>query len=136
MTQDEWLLMKEGFGSQTGLAPAKNYVRDEDLKPHQVVQRYAQCSDRVQRTMATMDHVKINFELIECLILWILNGQHQYPREGSILVFLPGLAEISTLYDQLKRNGELNPRSGRCMLVPLHSSLTSEEQGYPSHFLF
>ena len=126
--QDEWLLMKEGFGNQSEMAPAKNYVRDEDLKSYQVVQRYARCSDRVQRLIASLDHVKINYDLIECLIEWIIDGDHEYPREGSILVFLPGIAEISTLYDQLKRNLSSKSRAGRLLLVPLHSSLSNEEQ--------
>ena len=129
--QDEWLLMKQGVGGQD-VKPAKDYVRDEDLKPHQVVLRYDHCSDRVQRVIAAMDHVKINFDLIECLVLWILDGDHAYPQEGSILVFMPGMAEISTLYDQLKRNATTSPRSARCLLVPLHSSLSSEEQRYRS----
>lgn len=96
----------------------------------QVALRYADCSDRVQRTLAFMDHEKINYDLIENLIVWILSGKHEYPRQGSILVFLPGLAEISTMYEQLQRNSETSGRSGKCVVVPLHSSLTSEEQRF------
>lgn len=43
-------------------------------------------------------------------------------------VFLPGIAEIRSLYNQLHDNPVLTPRKGKFVLVPLHSSLTSEEQ--------
>ncbi|VTJ91320.1 Hypothetical predicted protein, partial [Marmota monax] len=47
----------------------------------------------------------------------------------AILVFLPGLAEIKMLYEQLQSNSLFNNRrSNRCVIHPLHSSLSSEEQ--------
>ncbi|XP_073070244.1 putative ATP-dependent RNA helicase DHX57 isoform X2 [Manis javanica] len=49
--------------------------------------------------------------------------------KGAILVFLPGLAEIKMLYEQLQSNSLFNNRrSNRCVVHPLHSSLASEEQ--------
>lgn len=75
-----------------------------------------------------MDPMKINLDLIEHIIVWITSGQHDYPKEGSILVFLPGLAEITSLYEQLCNNSELNPRYGNYAILPLHSTLTNEEQ--------
>ncbi|XP_076990147.1 putative ATP-dependent RNA helicase DHX57 isoform X3 [Tamandua tetradactyla] len=49
--------------------------------------------------------------------------------KGAILVFLPGLAEIKMLYEQLQSNSLFNNRrSKRCVIHPLHSSLSSEEQ--------
>lgn len=35
MGHDEWYLMKQGFATGS-VTPAKDYVRDEDLKIHQV----------------------------------------------------------------------------------------------------
>ena len=77
-----------------------------------------------------MDHTKINYELIEALVIWILTGRHDYPRQGSILIFLPGIGEISTLFGQLEKtiNYSHSSLSGKCIILPLHSSLTSEEQ--------
>jgi ATP-dependent RNA helicase DHX57 len=49
------------------------------------------------------------------------------PSEGSILVFLPGMQEIMTLLDNLASHPRIG-RSGKFLLVPLHSSLSSEEQ--------
>lgn len=75
-----------------------------------------------------MDPEKINLDLIECVLSWITTGDYYFPRMGSILIFLPGIAEITSLYDQLCDSSEFSPRKGKYVLVPLHSSLTSEEQ--------
>ena len=50
------------------------------------------------------------------------------PFSCPLQVFLPGLAEIMTLHDQLLGHRTLGRRAGRFLLVPLHSSLSSEEQ--------
>ena len=50
-----------------------------------------------------MDFEKINYDLIEAVIEYILEGP-DFPQKGSILVFLPGLQEIMTLYDQICKN--------------------------------
>ena len=50
-----------------------------------------------------MDFEKINYDLIEAVIEYILEGP-DFPKKGSILVFLPGLQEIMTLYDQICKN--------------------------------
>lgn len=71
---------------------------------------------------------KINYELIETTLEWIVSGDHSYPRTGTILIFLPGFAEITNLYDQLKIHPVFGVRSSTFILLPLHSSLTSEEQ--------
>lgn len=75
-----------------------------------------------------MDPMKINPELIETILKFIVDGENDWPRDGSILIFLPGLAEIQTIYDALTDSTEFSPRSGKYILVPLHSTLTSEEQ--------
>lgn len=43
-------------------------------------------------------------------------------------VFLPGFAEISTIRDILRDNKTFSPKRGRFLIVPLHSSLSSEDQ--------
>jgi hypothetical protein len=45
----------------------------------------------------------INNELIEAVIVAIANPANEF-QEGAILVFLPGLMEITNLYDQLRSN--------------------------------
>lgn len=75
-----------------------------------------------------MDHEKTNLDLIESLLYFIVTAEHEFPKEGSILIFLPGIAEITTLHEQLNDHPEFTPRNGKFVLLPLHSTLTSEEQ--------
>ncbi|XP_054033244.1 putative ATP-dependent RNA helicase DHX57 [Dryobates pubescens] len=107
-------------------------VRDSDpdqkLTLKQLLVRYKGVSKTVLKTMSAMDLDKVNLELIEALLEWIVAGRHSYPP-GAVLIFLPGLAEIKMLYEQLQSNALFNNRhSKRCVVYPLHSSLSSEEQ--------
>ncbi|XP_053917909.1 putative ATP-dependent RNA helicase DHX57 isoform X2 [Cuculus canorus] len=107
-------------------------VRDSDpdqkLSLKQLLSRYKGVNKTVLKTMSVMDLDKVNLELIEALLEWIVAGRHSYPP-GAVLIFLPGLAEIKMLYEQLQSNALFNNRhSERCVVYPLHSSLSSEEQ--------
>uniref|UniRef100_G3SQK4 Putative ATP-dependent RNA helicase DHX57 n=1 Tax=Loxodonta africana TaxID=9785 RepID=G3SQK4_LOXAF len=108
----------------------KDQVPDQQLDFKQLLARYKGFSKSVIKTMSIMDFEKVNLELIEALLEWIMDGKHSYPPDpGAILVFLPGLAEIKMLYEQLQSNPLFNNRrSNRCVIHPLHSSLSSEEQ--------
>lgn len=77
-----------------------------------------------------IDPDKINLDLIEAILLWIEEtfGGDKETKKGSILIFLPGIAEITALYEHLNDHPKFSPRKGDYVLVPLHSSLTSEEQ--------
>ncbi|XP_076990146.1 putative ATP-dependent RNA helicase DHX57 isoform X2 [Tamandua tetradactyla] len=106
----------------------KDSVPDQQLDFKQLLARYKGVSKSVIKTLSIMDFEKVNLELIEALLEWIVDGKHTYPP-GAILVFLPGLAEIKMLYEQLQSNSLFNNRrSKRCVIHPLHSSLSSEEQ--------
>ncbi|KAM6082993.1 putative ATP-dependent RNA helicase DHX57 isoform 1-T1 [Chlamydotis macqueenii] len=107
-------------------------VRDSDpdqkLTLKQLLIRYKGVNKTVLKAMSDMDLDKVNLELIEALLEWIVAGRHSYPP-GAVLIFLPGLAEIKMLYEQLQSNALFNNRhSKRCVVYPLHSSLSSEEQ--------
>lgn len=58
------------------------------------------------------------------LLLWL---DANSDTQGAVLVFLPGMGEIQTLYDSLSGRREF-ARDGRFWLLPLHSSLSSQEQ--------
>jgi ATP-dependent RNA helicase DHX57 len=76
-----------------------------------------------------MDPMKINPEMIEAILRYVVaDDSHEWPRNGTILVFLPGLAEIQSVYDALLDSREFSTRAGKYQIIPLHSSLTSEEQ--------
>nr|XP_006116315.1 putative ATP-dependent RNA helicase DHX57 [Pelodiscus sinensis]XP_006116316.1 putative ATP-dependent RNA helicase DHX57 [Pelodiscus sinensis]XP_014425567.1 putative ATP-dependent RNA helicase DHX57 [Pelodiscus sinensis] len=107
---------------------AKDSVPDQQLTFKQLLIRYKGVSKSVLQTMARMDLDKVNLELIEDLLEWIVSDKHSYPP-GAVLIFLPGLAEIKMLYEQLQSNALFNNRhSKRCVVYPLHSSLSSEDQ--------
>lgn len=83
---------------------------------------YPEYSETTWKSLQTIDEEKINYELMESLVALIAD---EY-EEGAILIFLPGMAEIRTLHDQLRAN--LEDVEKRFLLIPLHSTLSSEEQ--------
>ncbi|XP_034189503.2 putative ATP-dependent RNA helicase DHX57 isoform X1 [Osmia lignaria lignaria] len=110
-------------------APApREFVQDESLSLIQIVSRYYDYNKQTHKNLYVMDHDRINFELIEATLEWIIFGDHNYPKTGSILVFLPGFAEIISLKDLLNENQQLSPKTGKFIVIPLHSSLSNEEQ--------
>lgn len=48
-----------------------------------------------------MEPMKVNTELIESVLKYIVEGDHSWPREGTILIFLPGLQEIQSVHEAL-----------------------------------
>ncbi|XP_051867691.1 putative ATP-dependent RNA helicase DHX57 isoform X2 [Pristis pectinata] len=106
----------------------KDSIPDQQLNVNQLMVRYKDVSKSILKTMAGMDLDKINLDLIEALLEWIVDGKHNYPP-GAVLIFLPGLADIKLLYEQLQSNPFFNNKhEKRCLIYPLHSSLSSEEQ--------
>ncbi|KAK1171604.1 putative ATP-dependent RNA helicase DHX57 isoform X1 [Acipenser oxyrinchus oxyrinchus] len=107
----------------------KDSIPDQQLTLQQMTVRYKGVSKSVLKTMTAMDLEKINMDLVENLLEWIVDGDHNYPPGSAVLVFMPGLAEIKMLYEQLQSNRLFNGRHNtRCAIYPLHSSLSSEEQ--------
>eukprot|EP00057_Strongylocentrotus_purpuratus_P028270 XP_011682744.1 PREDICTED: putative ATP-dependent RNA helicase DHX57 [Strongylocentrotus purpuratus] len=119
--------ISEAFASTT-FNPAKDNVRDANLTLQQMALRYQDYEMSTIKTLATIDAEKINNDLIEDLVKWMVEGDHQYPKDGAILIFLPGLGEITDLYEQLQSSlcGPRKPKKYK--LIPLHSSLSSEDQ--------
>lgn len=109
-------------------AMPKDNIRDDNLSLTQTMARFQGFSVKTCKNLFLMDPEKINYELIESILTWIVSGEHDYPRTGSILIFLPGIAEITSLFEQLNEHPTFGPRHGKFILLPLHSSLTSEEQ--------
>ncbi|XP_070784836.1 putative ATP-dependent RNA helicase DHX57 isoform X3 [Enoplosus armatus] len=106
----------------------KDSVPDQQLSLQELTVRYKDTKKSVLKTISAMDLDKINMDLVESLLEWIVDGKHNYPP-GAVLVFLPGLAEIKVLYEQLKSNRMFNNRgASRCEVYPLHSTLSNEEQ--------
>ncbi|KAK7896352.1 hypothetical protein WMY93_021677 [Mugilogobius chulae] len=123
LSEDVWNFMsfcKKDF--------VKDSIPDQQLSFQDLTMRYKDTKKSVLKTLAAMDLDKINMDLVENLLEWIVDGKHNYPT-GAVLVFMPGLAEIKMLYEQLQSNRMFNNRGAkRCVVYPLHSTLTNEEQ--------
>lgn len=113
--------------SDSAVAP-KISIHDENLTIAQTLARYSHCSALTCKNLYMMDTEKINLELIEHSLKYIVDGEHEWPKTGAILVFLPGIAEIMSLYDTLCDSHTFSPKTGNYVIVPLHSTLSSEEQ--------
>ncbi|EDV46119.1 putative ATP-dependent RNA helicase DHX57 [Drosophila erecta] len=111
----------------SGEAPGKK-IKDEKLTLAETYQRYAEYSKPTCKSIYLMEPMTINPELIESVLKYIVDGSHDWPREGTILIFLPGFGEIQTVHDSLLDNALFSPRAGKFILVPLHSALSSEDQ--------
>ncbi|KAJ3036814.1 ATP-dependent RNA helicase dhx29 [Rhizophlyctis rosea] len=96
---------------------------------------------QTHRTIALLDPRKLNLDLVERVVRHVVNDM-DHESDGSVLVFLPGLAEIRKLSDMLsveeRRSGNgKGGRGGGMVVLPLHSVLSGSEQGkgniHPSH---
>ncbi|QQP35127.1 DEAH (AspGluAlaAsp/His) box polypeptide 57, partial [Caligus rogercresseyi] len=75
-------------------------------------------SARVCSTLSKMNFKQIDYDLIQASLEYITGSS--FPNEGSILIFLPGMAEISNLYDQLSSHPKFGKKAGKFRLLPLH----------------
>lgn len=114
---------------QASNAEPPKTIRDENLSIADVYGRYRGFSRAVCKSLFLMDPMKINPELIEAVLRYIVDVDvSKWPNEGSILIFLPGFAEIQLVHDALNDSSVFSPRAGKFIIVPLHSTLTNEEQ--------
>ncbi|CAK9008548.1 ATP-dependent RNA helicase dhx29 (DEAH box protein 29) [Durusdinium trenchii] len=81
------------------------------------------------RALSYMDHTRINYDLLELLLEYI-EGSDQFahvPRDqGAILVFLPGMMEITKMHERLRGNPLFSDPSS-CLVLTLHSMLSGED---------
>ncbi|XP_033106409.1 putative ATP-dependent RNA helicase DHX57 isoform X2 [Anneissia japonica] len=123
-----WDEVENAMQSTTAFQPPEDHMKDWNITQRQLAYRYSDYTKSTIKSLSILDHDKINYDLIEGLISWIVAGEHEFPKEGAILVFLPGLAEITMLFDRLKASMSSPKCTIRYKLVPLHSSLSSEDQ--------
>lgn len=76
----------------------KESIQDENLTLMQLINRYPGCSKQTYKNLYIMDQEKINFELIEKTLEWVVFGKHDYPKTGSILVSICICLFISDKY--------------------------------------
>eukprot|EP00929_Paragymnodinium_shiwhaense_P073712 TRINITY_DN37667_c0_g1_i1.p1 TRINITY_DN37667_c0_g1~~TRINITY_DN37667_c0_g1_i1.p1 ORF type:complete len:1619 (+),score=413.28 TRINITY_DN37667_c0_g1_i1:175-5031(+) len=82
------------------------------------------------KALAKMDHTRINYQLIVMMIEYIEGSEHfqqGVPREdGAVLIFLPGLGEITKCSEWISRSPVLGDQR-RYVVISLHSVLSSDD---------
>lgn len=84
---------------------------------------YSKYDSKVISSLAIADESVINYELIAELLEHIARNE----EEGAILVFMPGMMEITKAIEELRKK-ELFQDPSKAVIYPLHSSLSTEEQ--------
>ena len=83
-------------------------------------------------TAATINSIAIvaeevvNNELVEAIVTMVVDPANEY-APGGVLVFVPGLMEITNLLEQLASNPDRLPPD-KVRVFPLHSTLSTAEQ--------
>ncbi|CAD7948295.1 unnamed protein product [Amoebophrya sp. A120] len=89
-------------------------------------------SPKTVETLQFMDHSAINYELIEETLRWIerLSTQEKIARhEGAVLVFLPGMPEISRCLNHLYSTEWFGDES-EFTILSLHSQLSDQKTAF------
>jgi ATP-dependent RNA helicase DHX29 len=94
------------------------------LNPHYDPEAYAEYPERTRRNLARLNEEVLDLELIEDVISW---ADEETPLPGAILVFLPGMGEISTLLSRLSASSRFG-RGAKHWLLPLHSAISADQQ--------
>lgn len=78
----------------------------------------------IKATLAAIDESIVNVDLIDLLVRKVEEEGRRNGKQGAILIFLPGVAEISAVTKRLQGGGG----SRRLWILPLHSLLSPDEQ--------
>lgn len=85
-------------------------------------------SDTV-KVLARMDHTRINYDLVLATLELIETSpqfEHVARDDGAVLVFLPGLMEITKVYERLMQSSLFGDGS-KFLVLSLHSVLSGDE---------
>ena len=93
---------------------------DDPENPDFDPSKYEHCKKTTRLSLSRLDESVIDYDLIEDLLAYI----DETTDSGAILVFLPGIGEVTGLIDRLASS----PRFKQSVLTPLHSALTNAEQ--------
>ena len=80
---------------------------------------YPKYNKEVLSSLAIVDENVINYELVAELVEHIVLNE----KEGAILIFMPGLQEITKTIEEIQKKDLL-----QTIIYPLHSSLSTSEQ--------
>eukprot|EP01060_Flectonema_neradi_P009141 TRINITY_DN16535_c0_g1_i1.p1 TRINITY_DN16535_c0_g1~~TRINITY_DN16535_c0_g1_i1.p1 ORF type:complete len:1150 (+),score=225.64 TRINITY_DN16535_c0_g1_i1:71-3520(+) len=99
----------------------KKYAEDLQL----LADKFPSCSPKSRDTLLRLDQNTINNDLIIALVEFICFSDEYKDVEGAILIFLPGMQEINSLYDDFESVRKLKKSLS---VNRLHSSVSNEEQ--------
>ena len=101
------------------LPPGHDCVNKKPADDLSVVKkRFPKSSQRVVKNLHMMDESVINYDLIALLLQYINDNM----EDGAILVFLPGLMEITKTVEAIQNVKTLNDKE-KVRVYPLHSTL-------------
>jgi ATP-dependent RNA helicase DHX57 len=104
-----------------------NSNSDDALEPitNGIDASHDESHEKIQSLIMKIDETTIDYELISCLVKYLVTNASA-ADDGSILIFLPGVAEISNARDVIKRNCQnLN-----ILLLPLETSKLPNKARY------
>lgn len=105
---------------------------DEESEPinpgqsNDLISSLSSYSKQTQRTVSTFDEYQLDYQLIVSLLLKICADPSLQPYSQAILIFMPGMAEIRRLNDEILSEPFFNNK--KCAVYALHSSIASDEQ--------
>ncbi|GMH71901.1 hypothetical protein TL16_g05777 [Triparma laevis f. inornata] len=131
-----------------------NNPDDENLTFQQLQQRYRPFSNQVHQSLSVLDHNAVDYQLIRDVILWLCRmkgpqdgkawlenfkgGRQQRPENpadadfdssaNAILVFLPGIKEITTMLEMLQYTPAFSRGEQAEWILPIHSTVPPEDQ--------
>lgn len=116
---------KDNFDPSTRPVSSKDGSIPDEESFH-VALRSKGYGENVVRALRNLEQGLINYELMTKLISHICESM----GPGAILVFMPGLAEITKLYEACGDNAAVSAATaGGKYLIALHSTLSTAEQG-------
>lgn len=121
---------KDTDASSRPVSSKHGEIPDEDS--FHLTLRQSGYGDNVIRALKNLEQGLINYDLMTQLISHICAtmGPLIDGSLGAILVFMPGLAEITKLYEACTSNSTVHAATeGSKYLIALHSTLSSAEQG-------
>jgi HrpA-like RNA helicase len=153
----DWAKKRGGGGGRGGMqgggeAQSVHDIPDMECTEAQLAGRYQGYSPNTITSLSKLDTEAIDYDLIRDVVLWIMETnadvqslstqrrgvwgkertkdekQKGGSKDGAILVFLPGLKEIMSAHETLADCAVFQQGANRDWLLPLHSTLSSEDQ--------
>lgn len=115
---------EEGDSAFDDLTDPTTVETDKALLSEEMVE-FQGLVEAYQKQTVQNDDKSVDTELIIALLRFVLNSE--FGRDGTVLVFLPGWDDISSLYRSILNLGEFQD-SKRFLVLQLHSGIPKKDQ--------